>query len=159
MRETRNTLSGNARGKSIVLLGTAVVHALDLERQAKQAHWNVRGPSFIGLHELFDKVAAQARAHADEAAERLVALGGEADGRPASIANRSTLQPYPAKLESQRGHVQHMTGALATFGELARAGIDEASGWGDQDTADLLTDVSRDMDKLLWMVEAHLGEP
>jgi starvation-inducible DNA-binding protein len=157
MRETRNSLKGNARGKSIVLLGTSLIHALDLERQAKQAHWNLRGPNFIALHELFDKVADEARGHADEAAERLVALGGEADGRPASIANRSTLKPCPSKLESERAHVEHMAGALATFGELARAGIDDAAGWGDQATADLLTGVTRGLDKLLWMVEAHLG--
>lgn len=158
MRETRNSLKGNARAKSIVLLGTMVIHALDLERHAKQAHWNLRGPTFIALHELFDKVADEARGYADESAERLVALGGEADGRPASIANRSTLKPYPEKLESERAHVERVADALATFGELARAGIEETAGWGDQGTSDLLTGMSRELDKLLWMVEAHLGK-
>jgi starvation-inducible DNA-binding protein len=157
MRDTRNSLKENVRGKSVVLLGAAIIHALDLERQAKQAHWNVRGQTFMALHELFDRVADEARGYSDEAAERLVALGGEADGRPASIANRSTLKPYPAELDDERAHVQHLADALATFGGLARSGIDDAAGWGDQGTADLLTGMSRGLDKLLWMVGSHLG--
>jgi len=156
MRETRNTLKADIRGKSILLLGTGVIHALDLERCAKQAHWNVRGPNFIALHELFDKVADEARGYADDAAERLVALGGEADGKAASIAHRSTYKPYPSGVNSEMAHVEQVASALATFGSLARSAIDEAAGWGDADTADLFTGVSRGLDKLLWMVEAHL---
>lgn len=157
MRETRNPLNGNARAKSVVLIGTMVIHALDLERQFKQAHWNVRGPSFIAVHELFDKFADEAREMADEFAERLVALGGEADGRSASVANRSTLKPYPPKLDSQRAHLEHVADAIATFSALARSAIDEAAGWGDQVTADVCTGACGGLDKQLWMIESHLG--
>lgn len=157
MRSTRNTLSGDARGKSIILLGSSVVGALDLERQAKQAHWNVRGPNFIALHELFDKVADAARAAADLAAERLTALGGEADGRVQSLASRTTLPAYPNGLNSEQAHVEQVAKAIAALADTTRHGIDSAAGWGDPVTADVLTEVTRELDLKLWMVESHLG--
>src|SRR6266850_7095569 len=88
MHSTKNTLAAATRGKSIVLLGMGLIHALDLERHAKQAHWNVRGPNFRALHELFDEVAQQSEDASDLLAERLVALGGTADGRVGVVASR-----------------------------------------------------------------------
>jgi starvation-inducible DNA-binding protein len=97
LRATRITLPENTRVHSVVLLQEGLVHALDLERQAKQAHWNVRGSNFSALHALFDQVADEDVAHADLCAERLVALGGTADGRVQSLAAKTTtLTPCPA---------------------------------------------------------------
>jgi DNA-binding ferritin-like protein len=74
---------------------------VDLHRHAKQAHWNVGGPYFTALHELFDRIATAADKDADLLAERLVALGGTADGRVATVANRSTFGEYP--LDARQG--------------------------------------------------------
>ena len=95
MRHTKNTLDAAKRGKSIMLLGTALVHAVDLHRQAKQAHWNVGGPAFTALHELFDRIATAADKDADLLAERLVALGGTPMVvlRQCPIARRSACIP------------------------------------------------------------------
>jgi starvation-inducible DNA-binding protein len=101
VRHTKNTLDAAKRGKSILLLGIALVHAVDLHRHAKQAHWNVGGPCFTALHELFDRIATAADKDADLLAERLVALGGTADGRVATVANRSTFGEYP--LDARQG--------------------------------------------------------
>jgi starvation-inducible DNA-binding protein len=49
-----------------------------------------------------------------------------------------------------------LSGALAEFGASTRRAIDLAADGGDADTADLFTEVSRGVDKLLWLVEAHL---
>lgn len=155
MHPTRNTLDAAKRGKSVVLLGSALIHALDLERQAKQAHWNVRGPNFKALHELFDEVAQQAEDFSDLIAERMVAIGGTPDGRVTTVAQRSTLPAYPLEAQGGAAHVEALAGALAAFGTLARAAIDDAAGWGDADTADVFTELSRDLDKSLWLVEAH----
>lgn len=155
MHPTRNTLDAAKRGKSVVLLGSALIHALDLERQAKQAHWNVRGPNFKALHELFDEIAQQAEDFSDLLAERMVAIGGTPDGRVATVAQRSTLPAYPLDLPSGAAHIEALAGAIAAFGTLARAAIDDATGWGDADTADVFTELSRDLDKSLWLVEAH----
>lgn len=137
------------------LLNQRLADALDLGLQAKQAHWNVKGPNFIALHELFDKVADELEGFSDEIAERAVALGGVALGTVQIIAARTTLAPYPLDIVSGRDHVTTLAVALAKFGKSARTAIDVATKTGDADTADLFTGVSREVDKLLWMVEAH----
>ena len=155
MHSTKNTLDAAKRGKSIVLLGMGLIHALDLERHAKQAHWNVRGPNFKALHELFDEVAQQAEDASDLLAERVVALGGTADGRAHEVGSRSTLTEYPTEASIGNEHVEALSRSIATFGSLARDAIDQADGWGDADTADIFTEISRGLDKALWLVEAH----
>ncbi|HEY4340423.1 MAG TPA: DNA starvation/stationary phase protection protein Dps [Steroidobacteraceae bacterium] len=155
MRHTKNTLDAAKRGKSILLLGTALVHAVDLHRQAKQAHWNVGGPNFTALHELFDRIATAADKDADLLAERLMALGGTADARVATVANRTTLGVYPLEARKGEAHIDALSTALATFGSVARDAVNQAADWGDQDTADLLAYVSAGLDKNLWLVESH----
>ena len=155
MHSTKNTLAAAKRGKSIVLLGMGLIHALDLERHAKQAHWNVRGPNFKALHELFDEVAQQAEDASDLLAERVVALGGTADGRADVVASRSTLPEYPTDASIGNQHVEALSCSIASFGSLARDAIEQADSWGDADTADIFTEISRGLDKALWLVEAH----
>jgi starvation-inducible DNA-binding protein len=153
--QTKNSLPEKVRHQSIELLNQNLADAIDAGLQAKQAHWNVKGPHFIGLHELFDKVAEEIEEYTDGIAERAVELGGVADGTVQRVAKVSRLPAYPTDLASGKGHVEALSGALAKFGASARAGIDAAAGFGDADTADLFTEVSRGADKLLWMVEAH----
>jgi starvation-inducible DNA-binding protein len=129
---------------------------VDLFTQVKQAHWNVKGPNFIALHELFDNVAETVVEHSDQVAERITALGGRADGTARVVASRSGLSEYPLAVEEGSSHVAAVAGQLAAFGKSARASIDEAANLGDADTADLLTEISRAIDKQLWLVEAHL---
>ena len=156
--DTCNDLPPAMRQSMIELLNERLVDVIDLELQAKQAHWNIKGPNFVGLHELFDRVALQAREYADEIAERAVALGGVARGTIEEIAGQSTLPAYPLVVDDWRIHARAMQAALATFGRGARRGIDAAEAANDAATADLFTAISRGIDKLLWMVEAHVQE-
>src|SRR5262249_47699671 len=129
---------------------------IDLQTQTKQAHWNVKGPNFIALHELFDKVNEDVENYVDDIAERAVQLGGVAEGTTRMVARRSSLAEYPASAVDGRSHVEALSSALAAFGKSARKAIGEADDLGDLDTADLFTAVSRGIDKWLWFVEAHL---
>lgn len=156
MYETRNDLPEATRTGVTRILNERLAAAIDLQLQAKQAHWNVKGPNFVGLHELFDKVAAEASEYADLIAERGVALGGIAEGTVQAVAGRSTLPEYPLNIGAWTDHVQRMRDALGTFGRDVRRAIDETEALKDADTADLFTEVSRGVDKLLWMVEAHV---
>ena len=128
------------------------------ERQAKQAHWNVKGPSFIALHEHFDKTAEAAEEFIDLLAERVTALGGTAEGRIQTVTGQSALPPYPGDIASGREHVDALSTALAAFGTAVREAIDEAARFGDADTADVFTEISRETDKQVWLVESHLHE-
>jgi starvation-inducible DNA-binding protein len=156
MFDTRNDLPAPTRTKLIELLNARLADAIDLNIQTKHAHWNVKGPHFIALHELFDKVAENIEEHVDSIAERVTALGGVAAGTLAAVARATSLRPYPEDISEGLAHVDALSGALAAFGARARAAIDEATHLRDADTADLFTGVSRDVDKYLWFLEAHL---
>lgn len=156
MHSTKIDLPEKKRVKLVGLLNQSLAEAIDLKSQSKQAHWNVKGPNFIALHELFDKVAEDLDEQVDEIAERITALGGEAEGTIQAVAGRSKLPGYPLKLKNGLDHVERLSTALATFGRSVRAAIDESTELGDADTADLYTGISRQTDKNLWFVEAHL---
>jgi starvation-inducible DNA-binding protein len=155
MWNTQNDLPDKVRRDTIKLLNQQLCGALDLALQAKQAHWNVKGP-FIALHELFDEVVDELFEHADDLAERAVELGGTALGTARIVARTSRLPEYQLDIDSGRQHVIALSGVLAKFGSSARAGIDTATALGDAGTADLFTEISRGVDKLLWKVEAHV---
>lgn len=156
MHNTKNDLAKGKREKVIEILNARLADAIDLKTQAKQAHWNVKGPHFIGLHELFDQVATAVEAHVDLIAERVTALGGTALGTARVVAQKSNLSEYPLEIVDGTAHVDALSTAMADFGKNIRKGIDETDKLGDADTADLFTEVSREIDKLLWFVEAHI---
>ena len=156
MHKTRIDLPEKTRRKVADLLNARLADAIDLQTQAKQAHWNVKGPSFIALHELFDDIAENIEEHIDTLAERITALGGTAEGALATVARRTSLDPYPADIVDGTAHIDALASALAAFGRKVRKAIDESGKLGDADTSDLFTGVSRDVDKYLWFLEAHL---
>ena len=155
MYETENDISLQRRKELNALMNQRLASAVDLQSQLKQAHWNVKGPSFIGLHELFDKVAEAVEGYVDQIAERIVQLGGVAEGTVRMAASRTRLTEYSTEISEGMAHVEGVARALSTFGQEARNTINEADELDDADTADLFTEISRGIDKWLWFVEAH----
>jgi starvation-inducible DNA-binding protein len=156
MYRTSNTLSENIRVKAAELLNRHLAAAIDLHAQIKQAHWNVRGPAFIAIHELLDKVAEAVEDYSDTIAERAGTLGATAEGTVHVAVERSFLEPYKLGVADEKAHLAAVTAVLATFGDSARKAIDEAAAFGDQDTSDVFTEVSRGVDYQTWLVESHL---
>lgn len=156
MHNTKIDIAKGKREKLIALLNARLADASDLKSQTKQAHWNVKGMSFIALHELFDSIATAVEAHVDLIAERITTLGGTAMGTVRLAAQNSSLSEYPHEITDGAAHVDALSTALAEFGKLVRKGIDEATDLEDQDTADIFTEISREIDKQLWFVEAHI---
>ena len=155
MYETENDISLKRRLELNALMNQRLASAVDLQMQMKQAHWNVKGPHFIGLHELFDKIAEDVEEYVDLIAERAVQLGGIAEGTVRVAANRSQLDEYPLDIAECAAHVEAVARALSTFGRKARMMIEETNALDDADTADMFTEISRGIDKWLWFVEAH----
>jgi starvation-inducible DNA-binding protein len=153
--KTKNDLPEASRAKLVELLNSRLVSAIDLQTQAKQAHWNVKGPQFIALHELFDKVAETAEDAVDEIAERAVQLGGVARGTARIVAKESALKEYALDAVTGAEHVEALSNALAAFGSQTRSAIALADELGDAGTADLFTSITQEADKQLWFVEAH----
>ena len=158
MQQTHNTLSENIRAHSSEILNKHLAAAIDLHGQLKQAHWNVRGPNFIAIHELFDKIATDADKYSDQLAERAAGLGAIAEGTVQVATANSFLVPYPLRIADEKEHIFAVAAALAAFGQSAREAITKTAALGDADTADLFTGISRDVDKYLWFLEAHLQE-
>ena len=156
MYPTKNDLPEGTRRQVIDLCNARLADAIDLQTQTKQAHWNVKGPDFIALHKLFDEVNDDVEEYVDLLAERAVQLGGVADGTARSVAKRSTLPEYPLKGGTGRQHVEALSTALASFGKAVRTAIAESDRLDDADTNDIFVEISRGVDKWLWMVEAHL---
>jgi starvation-inducible DNA-binding protein len=156
MFDTRNDLPLGTRTKVVKLLNERLADAIDLGTQVKHAHWNVKGPNFIALHELFDKIAENVEEHIDTLAERATALGGIAHGTLAAVARATSLKPYPPNINEGVAHVEALAAALGAFGARVRAAIDDSTALKDADSADLFTGISREVDKDLWFLEAHL---
>lgn len=153
--KTKNDLPEVTRLKIIDVLNSRLADGFDLYSQAKQAHWNVKGPSFIALHELFDQVASAVSGYVDLIAERVAQLGGVAEGTARLAAARSSLSEYPPGARDGLEHVAALSSALAAFGSKVRQSIDQTAALQDADTADIFTEISRGVDKYLWFVEAH----
>jgi starvation-inducible DNA-binding protein len=158
MFPTRNDLPEETRSKVCELLNQLLADSFDLYSQTKQAHWNVKGHDFIQLHKLFDELAEVLEEPIDEIAERITALGGVAKGTARMAASNSKLPEYPLDAVAGMQHVRLLSDRWAVFAKALRQGIDSSDEWGDMDTADLCTQVSREVDKSLWFLEAHLIE-
>lgn len=157
MHATRNDLAADVRGSMIGLLNQQLADTTDLFSQVKQAHWNIKGPNFIALHELFDELAGELLAYIDDIAERGVQLGGRAAGTVRMAAAASRLPEFPDITEDLK-IVAALADRYAALAATTRAAIDTADKAGDADTADLMTGVSRGLDKSLWFLEAHLDK-
>ena len=154
--KTKNDLPGKARVDLVALLSQHLADTTDLFTQVKTAHWNVKGPHFIALHELFDKLAEQLEDHADTIAERATALGGLAVGTVRQAAKTSRLKEPQAATVDGVQLVGSLVDCYAQLASATRAAIARATELDDVGTADLFTQLSRDLDKSLWFLEAHL---
>ena len=152
---TQNSLPPATRAQVAAMLNQSLADLSDLYSQTKQAHWNVRGRLFYSLHKLFDDIAAAVEGHLDDIAERVTALGALARGTVRQAAASSRLAEFPDEQAGELAYATALSERFALCANTTRKAIDETSALGDADTADLLTAVSRDLDKALWMIEAH----
>jgi len=159
LHSTRNTMPSNARNVAISLLNARLADGLDLSLITKQAHWNLKGPQFIGVHLMLDGFRTEQDDWNDKAAERITALGGTAYGTTQDITKNSKLTAYPTDIYKISDHLAALIDRYATYGNAIRESIDEVDEAGDADTADLFTEISRGIDKQLWFLEAHVQEP
>ena len=156
---TMNGLPAKTRAVSIEALNQTLADMSDLYSQAKQAHWNVRGPYFFTLHKLFDEVAGMTGEPIDDIAERVSQLGGNVRGTVRMAAKNSALAEFEVSDKDAAAdplaYAKALAARYAVCAESVREKIDTTAAAGDADTADLLTGVSRALDKALWFIEAH----
>ncbi len=156
LHKTKIDLAEKIRTAVISILNQQLADGFDLYSQTKHAHWNVKGPHFIALHELFDKIAGELPEFIDELAERITTLGGTANGTTRMSASASKLPEYPAELTDGADHLRALIDRWAAYAGTTRAAINKTDDAGDKTTADLFTQISGTIDKNLWFLEAHV---
>ena len=156
LHKTKN--NQNAKAVSVELLQARLADAIDMSLITKQAHWNLKGPQFIGVHLMLDKFRDEQDEFVDTMAERITQLGGTARGTVQEVGKKTALTPYPVDIYQVSDHIHALIDRYAAVANAVRANIDEVDEAGDPDTADILTEVSRGIDKQLWFLEAHVQE-
>lgn len=157
MAETLIDLPKNTTHVTCERLQQRLADAIVLHTHAKQAHWNVKGPAFIALHELFDRLAALAGEQADRLAERIVALGQRAQGTAQDVVRMTRLPDWPQGVGSGFEHLNALARATAAYANGLRADARAVDEVGEMVSADLLVTLAGETDKMLWMLEAHLA--
>ena len=156
MYATGIDVSETKRVQLIELCNSCLAEAVDLQLHCKHAHWNVKGPNFIALHQLFDQVNDDVEDYIDLIAERPVQLGGIANSTSRVVATWAHMPENETRGASENDYIQSLSGALASFGKIVRDAIGKCNEVGDPVSADLFTEILRGVEKSLWMVEAHL---
>ena len=159
LHKTNNDTQSNAKAASMECLQARMSDGIDLSLITKQAHWNLKGPQFIGVHEMLDKFRTEQDEWVDTMAERITQLGGTARGTVQEVGRETSLEPYPTDISAVADHIKALIDRYARFANSVRQNIDDTGEAGDPGTADLLTEVSRAVDKQLWFLEAHAQEP
>ncbi len=153
MIRKNNALPEEQQAKLLELLNRRLADAIDLQLQSRQAYWNVKGPNFLSLRELFDQVAEGVEEYANLLAERIVQLGGRAEGTVRAVAGRSALDGYHLASANGSGHIDALSTTLTEFGRHTRYASEQATLLQDADTAAIFTEIGRGIDKWLWFVE------
>ena len=159
MFKSANDLQSNVKTVAIELLNARLADTIDLGLVTKQAHWNLKGPRFIAIHEMLDGFRTQIDEYVDTMAERAVQLGGTALGTTQTVAKGTTLPPYPTDIHAIDDHLSALIERYGKVANAVRKAIDMAAEAGDADTADIFTEASRGLDQALWFLEAHVQEP
>ena len=158
LRPTRIDMPPEIRLDMITLLNQTLACTVDLRSQVKQACWNVKGKDFAQLHALFATMAAALEGYSDLVAERIAVLGGAARGTARTAALRSQLPEYPTALVAGNTHVLALAERFAHYATVMRGNITQAADVEDAGSAAVYTDISRGVDKQLWILEAHLHD-
>lgn len=159
MHETRNDTKSNAKKVSLDTLQGRLADGIVLALDVKQAHWNLKGPQFIGIHEMLDGFRTELDDYNDKVAERITQLGGTARGTAQAVAEETKLAPYPLDTYAVADHLAALIDRYALYANAVRKNIDDTDDAGDVGTSDLFTEISRGVDKQMWFLEAHVQEP
>ncbi|WP_299813913.1 DNA starvation/stationary phase protection protein Dps [uncultured Jannaschia sp.] len=151
-------LEKQTQSQMIDLLNARLADSIDLQLAVKQAHWNIRGRGYIGVHELLDEVADRVREQTDTMAERVAIMGGFAKGTTQEASKNTTLKPYPVEMTEVQEHIAALVERFKDHGAKLREAIDAAGEAGDEDAADLFTEVSREIDKDAWFIGANAAQ-
>jgi starvation-inducible DNA-binding protein len=154
--ESKVNIPGDNRRPLIELLNARLADTIDVQTQAKFAHWNVKSEGFYPLHLLFDSIAEHLEEAVDLIAERITALGGTANGTARQAVANSSIKEYDLNAMQGMDHVRTLLDRLAVVTNAAREAIKQCAVLGDDATADVFTQIVRAADKDIYFLQSHL---
>lgn len=157
MKFTNHTGVAKNQDQVIKLLQIHLATALDLHSQVKQAHWNVKGPSFFGIHKMFDELTDKFNNPIDIVAERISALGGYPMGYVSAVASASILDNPADDLVQDLDWVAFILDQYHSYSKLL---YDDIKSLGDLDpiSQDILIEIARMIDQGIYFLAAHLED-
>lgn len=127
--------------------------------KTRNYHWNVVGPQFKSLHELFEEQYTQLADSIDVVAERARALGVHANGTMAEFVRDARLKEEEGRGLTSDAMVGNLVQDHESVVKQLRADIERCEDeLGDAGTADILTAILEDHDKAAWMLRSFLTE-
>ncbi len=153
-RPTKLKFDEKVLSESIRVLSDQLADFLNLALMTKQAHWNMRGPNFISVHEMLDPFNEKLLEYADTFAERIVQMGGTANGTVETIIAETNLSSYPTDMYDVTAHLTELIKHYSIVANNLRRDIDAAK--ADAATIDYFTQAVEDLDKYVWFLEAHI---
>ena len=153
-RPTKLKFDDKVLSESLRILSAQLADFLNLALMTKQAHWNMRGQNFIAVHEMLDPFNEKLLEYADTFAERIVQMGGTANGTVETIIAETNLSSYPTDIYDVSLHLQELIKHYSIVANNLRRDID--AGKADAATIDYFTQAVEDIDKYVWFLESHI---
>lgn len=149
-------LDETCKEKTCIVLESLLADTVVLAAKTRGYHWNVRGPHFEPLHELFGKQYEELSEQADEIAERVRILGGfpviTLAGYLAAtrLAEASQISPNDEEM------LQELLSDRESMARFIRGDLPTVQAAGDEATADFLIGLLAAHEKAAWFLRAHL---
>jgi starvation-inducible DNA-binding protein len=150
-------LSDDSRARIADGLSRLLADSYSLYLMTHNFHWNVKGPMFNSLHQMFMTQYTEQWNALDMIAERIRALGYPAPGTYAEFGKLSTVKEV-AGVPKAMDMVRHLVAAQETTARTARSLLPVVDEANDQPTADLLTQRLDVHEKTAWMLRSLLEE-
>jgi starvation-inducible DNA-binding protein len=152
-------LGENIRAKSVAALNRLLAHTMALRDLYKKAHWQTSGPTFLQLHELFDRHHGEQLTLMDALAERVQMLGGVALALAGDLVSESRLaRDVPRGRETPEAQLRRLVASHEVILTEARPLAREAAEHGDDGTNDLIvSQVIRTNEMQSWFLAEHLA--
>lgn len=154
MNTTLETAPDRARLTAASTLQRLLPPLVALKLDAKQAHWNISGPTFLAMHHLTDEFAADLDRHIDRVAERAAALGFAVDARADAVASIGSVLPAGRLTDDEAA--RELASALQA---VAGSALDGLQGLEDADpvTHDLVVDLVGELEHYRWLLRSQMG--
>ncbi len=143
--------------KVLTSLQESLVDLIDLSLQAKQAHWNIYGSHFRSVHLQLDEVTDEVRLASDDVAERLVAIGGEPDGRAATVASSTRVEALSGGRLPDDKVIRQFEERLQSVADRIKGKLSDIED-DDPLSHDLLVGIATGLEKQAWMFRAASGD-